>query len=321
MNKQLLISLFIILGLLQSTSCDFQKIKSEATTGELFIVADDIVEPLVIALNNEFVRLNTEASIKSEFTPTKNAIADIINGKTKNIIIPRDFIEEENEYAKQNGLTLTKYPVAIDGIGFIVNPKNPAERLTSEDLKNILSGKYKKWTDIKTQDEKQNDRILKEMKGSENNIKIFIHRPNSYLYEYVKDSVLLGENYTNTSKICSTSVQMLEEVRTYRNSIGISNLSWLSAGDYDKLDTTVKTLRIYKNNPPTGERIFAELHQGLISNQTYPYRIVINYYTTELGLNISTGYITFLRNKDGQTIVLKEGLVPVTQIIRYIQLN
>ncbi len=81
----------------------------------------------------------------------------MINGDTKFIVITRQLDDEEKALIQNNKLEIKDYPVAVDGIGFIVNIKNPVKRVTSEDLKNIFSGKYQNWTDIKSQDEQQNN--------------------------------------------------------------------------------------------------------------------------------------------------------------------
>ena len=66
---------------------------------------------------------------------------------------------------------------------------------------------------------------------------------------------------------------------------------------------------------------FAEFHQGLLYNGKYPYRRTIYVLCSDAGIKLSTGFITFLLNTDGQKIVLKNSLVPVRQPVRTIQLN
>ena len=73
----------------------------------------------------------------------------MINGDTKLIVVTRNLNEEERVSLTRNKMEVKEYPLAVDGIGFIVNTKNPIKRVTSEDLKNIFTGEYKYWTDIK----------------------------------------------------------------------------------------------------------------------------------------------------------------------------
>jgi len=303
------------------SGCDFDKIKSVSTTGEMSIVVDENVEPLMKAEITEFERLNPEAKINMKSVPTTNAIVDLINGDTKLIVVSRNVNEEERASLQRNKLELKEYPLAIDGIGFIVNVKNPVERVTSEDLKKIFSGEYKLWTDIKSEKEEQNSRVKDSFKGPSNIIKLYIQRKNSATNKYFQDSVLKSYQYSSSAVICSTSVQILNAVRDNENAIGIISMNWLSKGLQDTIDTTVNTLRVSKINVNGVQEDYAEFHQGLLYNAKYPYRRTIYVLTTEADIKLSTGFITFLVRTDGQKVVLKNSLVPITQPVRTIQLN
>ncbi|MBK8550992.1 MAG: substrate-binding domain-containing protein [Ignavibacteria bacterium] len=303
------------------SGCKFDEIKSIATTGSMSIDVDENIEPLMKAEITEFERLNPEAKINMKSTPTANAFADLINGDTKLIVVTRNFTEDEKAALLKNKLELKEYPLAVDGIGFIVNVKNPVTRVTSVDLKNIFSGENKLWTDIKSQNEEQNSEAKKFFKGPLNNIKIFIQRKNSATNKYFQDSVLKNLEYSNSAIVCSTSVQMLNSVRENENAIGIISMNWLSKGEQDTIDTTVATLRVSKVRENGIQEDFAEFHQGLLFNEKYPYRRTVYVFCTEQGIQLSTGFITFLLNTDGQKIVLKNSLVPVRTPVRTIQLN
>ncbi len=303
------------------SGCDFDKIKSVSTTGEMSIVVDENVEPLMKAEITEFERLNPEAKVKMKSVPTTNAIVDLINGDTKLIVVSRNVNQEEKAALQRNNLELKEYPLAIDGIGFIVNVRNPVERVTSEDLKNMFSGEYKFWTDIKSQNEEQNSKIRKFFKEPNNIIKLYIQRKNSATNKYFQDSVLKSLQYSSSAVICSTSVQILNAVRDNENAVGIISMNWLSKGLQDTIDTTVNTLRVSKIKENGVQEDYAEFHQGLLYNAKYPYRRTIYVLTTESDIKLATGFITFLVRTDGQKIVLKNSLVPITQPVRTIQLN
>ena len=303
------------------SGCNFDEIKSVSTTGEMSIVVDENVEPLMKAEITEFERLNPEAKVKMKSVPTTNAIVDLINGDTKLIVVSRNVNEEERAALQRNKLELKEYPLAIDGIGFIVNVRNPVERVTSEDLKKMFSGEYKFWTDIKSQNEEQNSKIRKIFKEPNNNIKLYIQRKNSATNKYFQDSVLKSLQYSSSAVICSTSVQILNAVRDNDNAVGIISMNWLSKGLQDTIDTTVNTLRVSKIKENGVQEDYAEFHQGLLYNAKYPYRRTIYVLTTESDIKLATGFITFLVRTDGQKIVLKNSLVPITQPVRTIQLN
>ena len=319
--KNIIIVLFIAIVPLVYFHCDFNDMKSKATIGQMTIVVDENLQPLTLQLINDFQRLNPEAKVNVIFKPTKNTIADLFNKDTKLIIIAGDLNPDDKKFADSNKIELQRFEIGIDGIGFIVNPDNPAERLTSDDIQKIFTGQYTDWTQIKAQDDEQNTNVKNLMKGSLDKIKVYIQRPNSNTYNYVKDSVLYGLNYIKSAEICSTSVQMLEEIRGNKNAIGIINMSWLSKGSQDLMDTTVKTIRVSKIWPNGRQDDFAQFHQGLIFTKKYPYSRKIVLYSRDFGIQLSTGFITYLVHNDGQKIVLDNGLVPINQPIRTIQIE
>lgn len=318
--KKKVLYIFILCSLI-AYGCKFDEIKSVATTGEMTIDVDENVEPLMKAEIMEFERLNPEAKIKMNSLPTNNAIAGLINRETKFIVVARNLNEEEKGLIQKNKMEVKDYPLAIDAIGFIVNIKNPVLRITSEDLKKIFTGEYKNWTDIKAQDEEQNTDVKKFFSGSKNKINAFIQRKNSATNKYFQDSILKNAEYFNGTKVCSTSVQMLNSVREDESAIGIISMNWLSKGNQDTIDTSVKTLKVSKIRDNGFKEDFMEFHQGFIYTGQYPYRRTIYILTTEVGIKLATGFITFLIKADGQKIVVKNSLAPITNPVRTIQLN
>ncbi len=314
--------IFVFSIMIFYSGCKFDEIKSVTTTGELSIVVDENVEPLMKAEIAEFERLNPEAKVKIKVAPTKVAKADLINGETKFIVVTRNFDDEEKAVLEKNKTEVKEYPIAVDGIGFIVNLKNPVKKVTSDDLKNIFTGKFTKWTEIKSeQDKSQDEEAGKFFNASTDKIKLFIQRKNSSTYDYVLDSILKKTEYSNTAVVCSTSAQVLFNVRNIENAIGIINMNWLTTGNADTIDSTVKTLKVSKIADNGRQYDFAEFHQGLIYNASYPYRRTIYVFSTEQDMKLSSGFITFLLHNEGQKVVLKNSLVPVSQPVRTIQIN
>lgn len=324
MTKFLLHTLIVILFFSFSLSgCEFDKIKSKAITGNLDIDVDENIEPLMNKEKEEFERLNPEAKLFLTSLPASNSIANLINGKTKTIAVTRDFTEEEKKLIADYKLEFKKFQFAIDGIGFIVNPDNPVLRVTSTDLQKIFTGEYKNWTDIKSQDEKQNAETKAYFGGLKGNIKLFIQRQNSSVYSFVKDSVMKKMDYSSSAAVCSTSTQMLQMIRENKNAIGIINMAWLSAGNMDSLDASVKALRVSLITDTGFQKDFVQFHQGYLANDAmpYPYRRYVYLITGDLGIGLTTGFLNFLLKPEGQKIVMKNGLVPVSQPVQTIQLN
>jgi phosphate transport system substrate-binding protein len=321
----------VLFSFLFFQSCDFLSKKKETISQNPnpvdTIAVDENLQPLMTIISGDYERLQPERKIYTYYSPTKNCIADLVNGKAALCMVTRILSKEEEDFIKQNNQDIRKYVLATDALAFIVNPENPVERVTSEDLKKIFSGEYKEWSELKVileggkDPEEQNKAVIDKMKGSDNKFKLFIQRQNSGTYDFVKDSILGALEYSKTAQICSTSAQMLDMIRKNKNAIGISNLSWLSKGNQDSLDPSVKPLRISRIFANGKRDEFRQLHQGLVYQKTYPYIRSVYLYCTDLISRINTAFISFLIKTKGQSIILENGLVPLTQPVRVIQLN
>lgn len=300
---------------------DYRDIEPLSTTGTVHLSVDENFEPAMNELIKEFTRLNIKAEVEVNYVPTKNAVAELVNNQTNLIVITRPFDEEESSIIKEHNISIDSHKVAVDAIAFIVNPKNPMSRISSEELKKIFTGEYTSWTQINSQVEEQNREVARTMTNNLNRIKTFIQRRNSGTYDYVKKNILDGADFYDRAVVCTTSAQMLEEIRNNENAIGITNLTWLGIGNQDVLDSTVKPLRISSVNQAGAQRDYVQLHQGLVFNGSYPFNRVVYIYTTFKGVGIETGFISFMIQSPGQQVLLNHGVVPATQPIRTIQLN
>ena len=312
-----LLIIFLIQG------CDYSDMKQKSVIGNATIEVDENYEPLMNELKSDFERLNPEGKLEVLSNPTKVVANDFVNRKVTSIIIPRELSQDEIDFAKQVKLEFKKFDIATDAIGFVVNPKNPVERLTSEDLRKIFTGEYTKWTDIKLDDpnKDQNDNVEKKMTGLAQKIKVFIQRPNEFTYDFVKDSIMKGTEYSRNAIPCFNSADILDSVRKNINSIGITNLSWVSTSNQDVQDSTVKPVRISLVKSNGIQKDFSIFHQGTAAYGTYPYTRKVYFYTSNADITLVTGFITYLLGNDGQKVVLKNNLGPLKQPIRYIKIE
>lgn len=300
-------------------SCDFSEIKSVSTMGTAQVTVDDNLEPLMKAEQIDFERINPESKLEISYVPSKNTVAELVNNQTRTIVLMRNFNNEEKTVIVENNIEIDSNLIAYDALAIIINPANPLARLTSDEITKIFTGEYERWNQINSPIKEQNEEVKSKMKDAK--IKVFIPRKNNYLYDYTKDSVMKGLEFSTNATMCSTNAQMINEIRNNPNSIGISNLSWLSIGNQDELDSTIKPVRVSKLYANGLQGDYMELHQGLVFNGSYPYRLPVFIMTTIKDISLITGLTTFLTTAPGQQVVLRHGLVPVTQPVRTIKLN
>jgi phosphate transport system substrate-binding protein len=79
---------------------------------------------------------------------THQSFINLINKDTDLILTARKMSPDEKAHASAAGISLTETPIALDALVFIVNPDNPVESLTSEQIQDIYTGKITYWNEV-----------------------------------------------------------------------------------------------------------------------------------------------------------------------------
>ncbi len=79
---------------------------------------------------------------------THNSLINVIDGKADITLSARSLSPDEKEYALAKGVSLIETPIALDALVFIVYPLNPVTNLTTENIRDIYSGKVKNWSEL-----------------------------------------------------------------------------------------------------------------------------------------------------------------------------
>jgi phosphate transport system substrate-binding protein len=308
--KYIFIPVYILAAAVVYTGCNYDQMKSRTTIGELSVGVDESVYPVVKREADEFMRLNQDAKINIQVKTSKEVIADLANGNLKTILTCRDLTDEEKNVFTANKTDFKKNKFALDGIGVIVNTANKLTKLNYNELKKIFTGQAQDWSGM----DGDNKDIYK------GKIKVFIARKNAAIHDIFLQKVLNSTEFAKTDLVCSTSVQMLNEIKKDENAIGFIAMSWVTRS-YDTLDMSVKPLKIASVDSAGRIGDYVSLHQAYIADKTYPLVTEDYILSTDYSMNLSVGFMSFVLAYDGQKIVLSSGLVPVTQPVRIIQLN
>ena len=85
---------------------------------------------------------------KNQCNGTHGAYMNLLKGETDLIIASRDISRNEKDSAAALGVELITTPLATDALVFIVNPKNPVNNLTTEQLQKIYTGEITNWKEV-----------------------------------------------------------------------------------------------------------------------------------------------------------------------------
>ena len=145
---------FLILLLLSSillSSCGGSSDSSSAaTTAAQYIEnkGSDTIVNLALAWAERYQGNHPEIRISVTGGGSGTGIAALINNTVDLANASRQIKDEEVEEAKANGVEPVEHIIARDAIAVIVNPQNPVNELTLQQISDIYSGKITNWNEV-----------------------------------------------------------------------------------------------------------------------------------------------------------------------------
>lgn len=116
--------------------------KTKAPTGKLVIAGSSSVSPVMEALKEAYLAINTNAEIEIQTSDSTTGVNSAKEGICDIGMASRELKDEE----KSAGLTATV--IAIDGIAVIVNDNNPIETMTKDQVKSVYIGETTDWSQL-----------------------------------------------------------------------------------------------------------------------------------------------------------------------------
>lgn len=109
--------------------------------GKIVVAGSSSVSPIMEKLKEAYLEVNTNAEIELQTSDSTAGMTGAIEGTCDIGMASRDLKDSEKE-------TLTATEIALDGIAIIVNPENPVENLTSDNIKDIFTGTVTAWSEV-----------------------------------------------------------------------------------------------------------------------------------------------------------------------------
>lgn len=197
--KKLLLPLLVLLG---CTYADAQRIKGS-----------DTVLPLTQALSEMYMNEHPSASVTVTGGGSGVGISALMEGTTDLAMASRRIKFSEKMKMKQAKHQPEEVVVAYDALAVIVNPENPVNRLTREQLEGIFRGKITNW---------------KEVGGEDAKIVVYSRETSSGTYEFFKESVLHNKNYMSSILSMPATGAIIQSVRQTKGAIGYVGLAYLN---------------------------------------------------------------------------------------------
>lgn len=303
--------IFNLLALLAFVSCAERDKKGNVldtpTTGSIRIIADEGYKPIIETSIDVFDSIYRQAKITPLYTSEGEAVAALIRDSVQVIIIPRKLTPDELKFFTQRGFTPPMTPIAHDAVAFILNPANRDTAFTIDQLRDILTGKISKWTELNPA-------------SNLGDIRLVFDNPLSGTLRYVKDSITGGVALSPNASALKENEEVIAYVAKEKNTIGIISANCISDTDdkgVQKFRQQIKIADIAKGP----DEVAYGPYQAYLAKGWYPFKRTIYIINAQARKGLGLGFASFLAGDSGQRIVLKDGLLPAQSPTRLIQVS
>jgi phosphate transport system substrate-binding protein len=233
---------------------------------------------------NQAIRISvTGGGSGTGITALLNNTVDLANAS-------RAIKPEELKEAEAQGFEPTEFVVARDAIGVIVNPSNPVNQLTLEQVSHIYQGLITNWSEV----------------GGENRPIVRLSREsNSGTHVYFLEKVIrMGKSdnksfFSDTTLLLPSSEGIISEIRDNPNAIGYDGLGYITS--------EVKLIAVAKDEK--SQYVLPSVNT--VNNNTYPISRDLYMYTHGKPTGAIKTYLDWILSKQAQQIVVDSGFVPI----------
>ena len=286
-------------------SCGKKKSKDGRTdtysSGSVSFVADESFSPIIEEERDVFEATYTKAKVTPIYSNEVDGMNMLLRGETHLLIAARDFTEKEKQNLKERNFAPKSMPIAYDGLALIVNKANQDTCISIRDVKRILIGSAKKWSDIYPS-------------STRGNITLVFDNNKSSSVRFVEDSLLNGKPITAAAvSAVKKTAEVVDFVEKNPGAIGIIGSNWLN----DRRDSTnltfnknIRVMSVSKLANATPDNSWKPF-QYYLYNGNYPLVRTIYALINDPINGLPWGFAQFIASPKGQLIILKSGLLPV----------
>ncbi len=283
----ILISSFLFLASCGPTSSAVTASDSQAKYIEN--KGSDTIVNLALAWAEKYQTEHPDIRISVTGGGSGTGIASLINKTVDIANASRQIKAEEIDQAKANGVNPVEHVIARDAIAVIVNPENPVNELTLQQISDVYSGKINNW---------------KEIGGEDRPIVRLSRETNSGTHVYFLETVLrLGSKTDKTlfsmdTLLLPSSEGIIAELRQNPNAIGYDGLGYVPKD--------LKVIAIAKQ--AGGAYVLPSINT--VNDKTYAIARDLYMYTNGEPTGLVKEYLDWILTPEAQQIVADLGFVP-----------
>ena len=273
--------------------------EESATKGDFILAVDESFEPLMALETEAYGYSYTKVKIKLHPTSEGKAIEQLLNDSARMIVINRELDTIEKQAFTKTNIKYRSAIIGIDGVAIIANKENPDSLISLSDLKEILDGKIKTWTELNAG-------------GLPDSIIIVFDNGNSSNLSFINKKLKIKEGPAKVFAAGSNK-KVIDYIKGHKGALGIIGLGWISDKDSPLSMELKKDLKImWVGADSVNDTIEYFLPtQSALATKKYPFIRDLFCIIKEPGTGPATGFLNYMRSDIGQRIVLKSGVLPI----------
>ncbi len=288
-----IIALILLAVLLAACGTSIDTDQTEVDSGENYYIENkgsDTIVNLALYWAEAYQAIHPEIQISVTGGGSGTGISALINNTVDLANASREIKQEEIESAQANGVDPVEFIVARDAIAVIVNPENPINQLTLQEISDIYTGKISNWS---------------ELGGEDRPIVRLSRETNSGTHVYFLEEVIrLGNSddksiFSANTLLLPSSEGIIAEVSANPNAIGYDGLGYIT--------DEVKVLAIAKD--ADSDYVYPSLDS--VNNNLYAVSRNLYIYSNGTPAPYVQEYLDWIMGSEGQKIVADLGFIPI----------
>jgi phosphate transport system substrate-binding protein len=275
------------------------------------VAVDESFAPIIEQEISIFHMMYPDTKIVPQYVTEVDAVNRLLKCKDLWLAITsRRLTPDEKKSFASRSYDPREIKIATDGLALIINKHNNDTLITVSQIRDILTGKIKRWKEIYP-------------KSRLKDFLIVFDNPNSSTVRFAVDSICNGKPFGNNVKALNKNEEVIDFVSKTPNAIGIVGVNWLSDNnDSTKLSFSKKIHVMSVSTALEADPANSwKPYQAYIYNKSYPLTRSIYCILNDPGFGLPWAFEAFLEKDRGQRIILKSGLVPETQPVRIVNVN
>jgi phosphate transport system substrate-binding protein len=269
--------------------------------GTINISADETFKPVIDELLQVYESQHLGATINIQYKPEADCLKDMLTDSIRMIITTRTYNKDERSLMIDSMKVSPKsMVVARDGIAVIVHPSAPDSLFRMNDIREILTGKFKKKL-----------------------IPVFDGLKATSTVRFIIDSVLRGDSLTSRALAARSSEAVLDYVSKNPEAVGFIGVNWIGNPEDTSQLSFLKKIRVAGVECTDIPDAFVKAYQANIYIKRYPMVRDLVYILKENYKGLGTGFANFMSGEIGQLIFKRAYLAPAQKNfgIRPVKLN